>query len=133
MSKLQHHLITCLKNRMPALPQKLSSRICVLTRKEVFSRYRKGEKPISNSRLNLPGLWLSEVQVVDAVQVHVFRMPGKGRLPHAKIQVWGVHSLNGDPTLLLHQVQDGLQPANIPLIDVLQKKGRPGQLHHRVN
>lgn len=70
-------------------------------------------------RLTLPRLWLSKVQVVDAVQIHVFRVPGKGRLPHAKVQVGGVHALDGDPTLLLHQVQDGLQPADVPLINVL--------------
>lgn len=32
-----------------------------------------------------PGLGLSKVQVVDAVEVHVFCVPGKRSLPHAKI------------------------------------------------
>lgn len=77
--------------------------------------------PGVNCRPTLPGLGLSEVQVIDAVQVHVFGVPGKGCLPHAEVQVWGVHTLDGDPTLLFHQVQDGSQPANIPLIYMLQR------------
>ena len=77
--------------------------------------------PGANCRPTLPGLGLSEVQVIDAVQVHVFGVPGKGCLPHAEVQVRGVHTLDGDPTLLFHQVQDGSQPANIPLIYMLQR------------
>ena len=64
------------------------------------------------------------MQVVDAIQVHVFSVPGKGGLPHAEVQVRGVHTLNGDPALLLHQVQDGFQPPDIPLIDMLQSKSQ---------
>ena len=66
-----------------------------------------------------PGLGLSEVQVVDAVEVHVLRVPGEGGLPHAEVQVGRVHPLNHDPTLLLHHVQQRVQVTNVPLCDVL--------------
>ena len=69
-----------------------------------------------------PGLGLSEVQVVDAVEVHVFSVPGKCCFPHAKVQVRCVHSLNSDPTLPLHCIQDSLKAANIPLFNSLNKK-----------
>lgn len=52
-----------------------------------------------------PGLWLAEMQVVDAVEVHVLRVPRKGGFPHAEVQVRCVHSLDDNPTLLLHHVQ----------------------------
>lgn len=32
-----------------------------------------------------PGLGLSKMKVVDAVQVHIFSVPGEGGLPHAKV------------------------------------------------
>lgn len=62
------------------------------------------EKPLCPVQVILPGLRLSEVQVVDAVEIHVLSVPGKGRLPHAEVQVRGVDTLDGDPTLLLHQI-----------------------------
>lgn len=68
----------------------------------------------------VPGLWLPKVQVIDAVQIHVFCVPRKGTLPHAKIKVWGVDTLNLDPTLILHHVQNGVKVANIPLSHILQ-------------
>ncbi len=70
-----------------------------------------------------PGLWLAEMQVVvDAVEVHVLRVPGEGGFPHAEVQVWRVDALDDDPTLLLHHVQKRVQMADVPLRDVLTKK-----------
>lgn len=63
---------------------------------------------------------MSEVQVVDAVEVHVLSVPGKGRLPHAKVQVGSVNTLDDDATLLLHHIQQGVEMANVPLVNVLQ-------------
>lgn len=71
--------------------------------------------------LIVPGLGLSKVQVVDAVEIHVLGVPCEGTLPHAKIKVWGVHSLDLDPTLILHCVQNGVKMANVPLGDALQR------------
>ncbi len=62
------------------------------------------------------------MQVVDAVEVHVLRVPGEGGFPHAEVQVWRVDALDDDPTLLLHHVQKSVQMANVPLRDVLTKK-----------
>lgn len=61
------------------------------------------------------------MQVVDAVEIHIFSVPGKGAFPHAKIQVRSVHSLYLDPTLPLHSVQDSVQMTNVPLCHILGK------------
>lgn len=58
--------------------------------------------------LSLPGLGFSKVQVVDAVEVHVLRVPSKCGLPHAKIQVRCIDALNGDATFTFHSVQYGV-------------------------
>lgn len=73
------------------------------------------------------------MQVVDAVEVHVFGVPGKGGLPHAKVQIRGVYTLDGDPTLLLHQVQDCFQSADIPLIYMLQRKSQLRAIIVKIN
>ena len=36
------------------------------------------------------------MQVVDGVEVHVLRVPGERRLPHAKVEVGRVHALDFD-------------------------------------
>lgn len=71
--------------------------------------------------LTVPGLWLPKVQIVNAVQIHVLCVPGKGTFPHAKVQVWCVDSFNLDPTLTLHSVQNGVEMTNVPFFDILQK------------
>ena len=61
------------------------------------------------------------MQVVDTVEVHVLGVPCKGGLPHAKIQVGCINSLNGDATFRFNGIQNGVQVANVPLFDVLQE------------
>lgn len=75
---------------------------------------------VSVSRI-LPGLWLSKVQVVDAVQIHVLCVPREGALPHAEIEVRGVDSFDLDAALVLHSVQNGIKMANVPLGHVLHR------------
>lgn len=57
---------------------------------------------------SLPGLGFSEVQVVDAIQVHVLCVPSKCGLPHAKIQVRCVDALYGDATFAFYSVKYGV-------------------------
>lgn len=59
------------------------------------------------------------MQVIDAVEVHVLSVPRKGSLPHTKIQVGCINTLNGDSTVMFHSIQNGAQVANIPFFDVL--------------
>lgn len=63
---------------------------------------------------------MSKVQIVDTVEVHVLSVPCKGGFPHAKIQIWGIDPLDDDATLLLHHIQQSVEVANIPLLDVLK-------------
>lgn len=60
------------------------------------------------------------MQVVDAVKIHVFSVPGKCALPHPKVKVRSVHSLDLDATLPLYCVKDSVQAPNIPLSHILQ-------------
>lgn len=60
------------------------------------------------------------MQVVDAVEVHVLRMPSKCGLPHAKIEVGSVDTFNNDATLLLHHIQQGVEVTDVPLLDTLE-------------
>lgn len=72
--------------------------------------------------MTLPGLWLSKVQVVDAIKIHVFCVPRKGALPHPKVQVRRVDTLDLDATLILHNVQDSVETTDVPFSHVLQRK-----------
>lgn len=69
----------------------------------------------------LPRLWLSKMQVVNAVEVHVLCMPGKCSLPHAKVEVGSVDTLDYDATLLLHHIQQGVEVTDIPLWNTLEQ------------
>lgn len=69
-----------------------------------------------------PGLGLSKVQVVDAVEIHVLSVPSERGLPHAKIEVRSVDTLNDDATLLLNHIQQCVEVANVPLVNVLNRQ-----------
>lgn len=60
------------------------------------------------------------MQIVDAVEVHVLRMPSKCGLPHAKIEVGSVDTFDNDATLLLHHIQQGVEVTDVPLLDTLE-------------
>lgn len=72
--------------------------------------------------ITVPGLRLSKVQVVDAIQIHVLSMPRKRTLPHPKIQVRRVNSFDFNPALVLHYVQNSVEMANVPLSHILQRR-----------
>ena len=59
------------------------------------------------------------MEVVDAVQVHIFSVPGEGGLPHAKVKIWSVNPLDGYATVLLDNIQDRVQVADVPLFHIL--------------
>lgn len=80
-----------------------------------FQEKNKKKKP------NSPGLGLSKVKVVDTVKVHVLSVPGKCGLPHAKVEVGSVYSLDNNPTLLLYHIQECVEVANVPLLNVLYR------------
>lgn len=80
----------------------------------------QGLESFKKEQRGLPGLGLPKVQVVNAVEVHVLSVPGKGGLPHAKIQIRRVDTLNDDTTLLLHHIQQCVEMSNVPLLNVLE-------------
>lgn len=96
----------------------------VLARKERKEGKEKGKKsgiypPWCESE-SVPGLRLSKVQVVDAVQIHVFSVPCESALPHPKIEVRRVDSFDFDPALVLHRVQNGVEMADVPFSHILK-------------
>ena len=62
----------------------------------------------------IPGLRGAIVQEVDAVQVHVLRMPGEGGLPHAEVEVGCRDALDLDVVCLVDRVKDCAQLAHVP-------------------
>ena len=70
----------------------------------------------------LPGFGLSEMQVVNAVEIHVLCVPREAGLPHAEVQVGGVHALDGHATVLLNYIQNRVEVANVPLLHALESK-----------
>ena len=46
--------------------------------------------------LTIPELGIAVVQVIDRVEIHVFCVPGKRRLPHAEIKVGCVDPIDFD-------------------------------------
>lgn len=71
--------------------------------------------------MTVPGLGLSKVQVVDAVQIHVLCVPCEGTLPHPKIEVWCVDSFDLYPALILYSVQNGVETSDVPFGHILQR------------
>lgn len=59
------------------------------------------------------------MEVVDAVQVHIFSVPGEGGLPHAKVKIRSVNPLDGYAAVLLDNIQDRVQVADVPLLNIL--------------
>ena len=78
----------------------------------------------------IPCLWCPKVQVVDAVEIHVFRVPPKCCLPHAEVQVGCVHALDLHPIVLVDSIEDGAEVVDIPvrLVSVGQGAGCVGTI-----
>lgn len=93
-----------------------TTQIHVRSEKRAEGRCVRSIKGVS---VTVPGLRLSKVQVVDAVQIHVLCVPREGTLPHPKIEVRCVHSFDLDPTLVLYRVQNGVEAADVPLSHIL--------------
>lgn len=68
------------------------------------------------------------MQVVDAVEVHVLRVPGERGLPHAEVQVGRVDALDDDAALLLDHVQKSVEMSDVPLRDVLREETASGNI-----
>jgi len=77
------------------------------------------EPPGVSGRDGVPELGLAVVQVVDGVEVHVLGVPGKGRLPHAEVQVGRVDAANLHLVILVDPVQDRAQLLDVPNITVV--------------
>ena len=71
------------------------------------------------------------MEVVDAVQVHVLRVPRKERLPHPKVEVGCVDALDANADLVLDLVENGAKTVDVPhcLIFVVQRPGDVGTVH----
>ena len=77
-------------------------------------------------RHGVPRLGSTKVQVIDTVEVHVFCVPPKRCLPHAKVQVGSVDTLDLHAIVLVDTVEDGAEVVDIPvrLVSVCEWTGR---------
>lgn len=62
------------------------------------------------------------MQVVDRVEVHVFSVPSKGSLPHAKVEIGSVDSRYPHP-VVRDGVQYGVEVVDVPLLDTGSGEG----------
>ena len=84
-------------------------------------------------RDGVPRLGRPEVHVVDAVEVHVLRVPRERRLPHAEVQVRRVHALDVDAVVAFHVVEDRAQAVDVPdvLVLVVERARNVGTVYRR--
>lgn len=61
------------------------------------------------------------MEVVNTVEIHVFSMPCERCLPHAKIQIRRIYTLNRNSTVFLHNIQYCIKMGNIPFLNTLKK------------
>ena len=85
-------------------------------------------------RDGVPQLGSTEVEVVDAVEVHVFSVPGKAGPPHAEVEVSRVDTGDTGAVVLCDRVQDGVQVINVPLahVWVIESAWHIGSVERRV-
>ena len=51
---------------------------------------------------------------VDTVQIHVLSVPGKRRLPHAKVEIRRINTFYLDTIVLADTVEDGTEMGYVP-------------------
>ena len=85
-------------------------------------------------RHRVPRLRRTEVQVVDAVEVHVLRVPAERRLPHAEVEVRRVDALDLHAVVVVDAVEDRAEPVDVPvrLVFVGERAGRVGAVQRVV-
>ena len=57
-------------------------------------------------RDTIPGFGSAEMEIVDTVQVHVLSVPGECSLPHTKIKIRSVHTLDRNAQIFIHAIQN---------------------------
>jgi len=63
------------------------------------------------------------MKVVDTVQVHVLSVPREQRLPHPKVQICRVHTLDANTDLVLDLVENRAETVYVPhfLVSIIQR------------
>jgi hypothetical protein len=54
----------------------------------------------------LPLFWFAKVNIVNAVEIHVFCVPCKTRFPHSKVEIRGVNTKNLSIGRVLDEIKD---------------------------
>jgi len=84
--------------------------MCVSTRQKLTSR-QSFEPSAMLWRNTIPRFCRTIVQVVDAIQIHIFGVESKHCFPHAKVQVGGVHAFY---SYVADTVKNGSKVADVP-------------------
>lgn len=69
-----------------------------------------------STRLSLPRLRASSVNIVDAVQIHILGVPGECRLVHAEVQIGRVHPFDDRAVFVFQQFQQRIEFAQVPIL-----------------
>lgn len=69
-------------------------------------------------RYGVPCFGLSEVQIVDGVKVHVFRVPGEARFPHPEVQIGSVHTGYRYSIIGVYVIENRSQAIDVPNVDI---------------
>lgn len=55
------------------------------------------------------------MKIIDAVEIHIFGVPGKGALPHTKVEVSGINTIYADTVVLFHVIKNRAQLVDVPV------------------
>ena len=69
------------------------------------------------------------MDVIDGIQIHIFSMPWKRRLPHAKVQIWCVHTLDLGIVIFRNVIQNSPESGDIPFLSMKTTRWRYAKRH----
>lgn len=78
---------------------------------------------IIKRQTHIPLFRSTKMKIIYTVKIHIFSVPSKGRLPHAKVKIGCVYPRNTDAIFFCDSIQYGTQVVDIPFFDILVVKG----------
>ena len=82
--------------------------------KLAFNNNKKDKNKVGLYR-PVPTFGLPKVNVVDGIKIHIFRVPSERRLPHPKVEVSRVDTINADLVVLVDVVEYRTELVDVPL------------------
>lgn len=64
----------------------------------------------------IPSFRCTEMQIVDGIEIHIFGMPRKGGLPHSKVKIGRVYTIDLNPIIRIDIVENCTKLVDVPHI-----------------